>query len=262
MSAACTYEFDEKKYQSASRHQKEWGSALIKSLHLRGNERILDLGCGDGGLTEQLSLFVPKGSVLGIDASAGMIQTAKEHRRSNLEFMQMNINDMDFDASFDVIFSNAALHWVKDHQRMLEKAYRALKKGGCLAWNFAGEGNCACFFQTVREKMQEPQFEKCFIDFEWPWFMPSVNEYEYLMADKDFSQVQVAEEKRDRYFTSADEMIRWIDQPSLIPFMQCLPDAVKQDFRDAVVQDMIRKTRQPDGTCFETFRRINVVAVK
>ena len=71
-----TFEFDGEKYKKASRHQKEWGNSLIAELSLRGNEAILDLGCGDGGLTEELAQAVPEGNVLGIDASAGMIETA------------------------------------------------------------------------------------------------------------------------------------------------------------------------------------------
>ncbi len=71
-----TFEFDGEKYKKASRHQKEWGNKLISSLQLKGDETILDLGCGDGILIEQLSLLVPNGYVLGIDAFAGMIKTA------------------------------------------------------------------------------------------------------------------------------------------------------------------------------------------
>ena len=74
------YEFDGKKYQQASKHQKEWGSALIESLHFRGDESILDLGCGDGVLTEKLAVMVPNGKVLGIDASSDMLKTARLHQ--------------------------------------------------------------------------------------------------------------------------------------------------------------------------------------
>lgn len=71
-------EFDGEKYRSASKHQKEWGSRIISELKLDGDEHILDLGCGDGVLTEQLANLVPNGLVVGIDASQGMIDTAKK----------------------------------------------------------------------------------------------------------------------------------------------------------------------------------------
>jgi len=113
-----TFEFDGKKYKLASKHQKEWGCNLISELSFTGNETVLNLGCGDGILTEQLSLSVPYGKVLGIDASIHMIKTVKMLDRSNLEFVHMDINRMDFKNEFDLIFSNAALHWVKDHKRL------------------------------------------------------------------------------------------------------------------------------------------------
>ena len=81
-----TYEFDGEKYKKASRHQREWGNSLITELSLCGNEAILDLGCGDGGLTEELAQSVPNGNVLGIDASAGMGETPKQRERAKPEF--------------------------------------------------------------------------------------------------------------------------------------------------------------------------------
>ncbi len=64
-----TFEFDAEKYKAASAHQKEWGRKLISGLNLTGSERVLDLGCGDGGITAQLAECVPDGMVVGIDAS-------------------------------------------------------------------------------------------------------------------------------------------------------------------------------------------------
>lgn len=108
------FEFDGQKYKAASSHQKEWGTRIVAELRLTGSENILDLGCGDGVLTKQLANLVPKGKVLGIDASKGMIETAKELERSNLSFAVQDINDIAFSNEFDLIFSNAALHWVSN----------------------------------------------------------------------------------------------------------------------------------------------------
>ena len=102
-------EFDGEKYKQSSKHQKEWGNRLISELKIKGNEAILDLGCGDGVLTEELSMLVPHGKVIGIDASIGMINTAKKLERDNLIFICMDINDMDFVNQFDLVFSNVFL---------------------------------------------------------------------------------------------------------------------------------------------------------
>lgn len=257
-----TFEFDGDKYEKASKHQKEWGNSLISELSLRGNEAILDLGCGDGILTEQLAQLVPNGTVLGIDASAGMIATAQKRGKNNLAFIQMDINTMHFQNKFDVIFSNAALHWIKDHKTLLQNTVNALKNGGTILWDFAGDGNCSNFFAVMREKMQSGKYKKYFSHFEWPWYMPAKKDYAQAVADAGFANYNITEVNRDRFFSSADEMIKWIDQPSIVPFIRMIPNEIKAEFREEVIHTMLERTRQPDGTCFETFRRIHIRASK
>ena len=256
------YEFDGEKYKQASKHQKEWGNRLISRLTLRGSETILDLGCGDGILTEQLSLLVPNGKVIGIDASRGMIETAKRIKRDNLTFICMDINTIGFINEFDLIFSNATLHWIKNHELLLMRCLLALKPKSVIRWNFAGDGNCENFFHTLKALMNEPAYSAFFANFVWPWFMPSEAEYRRILENTGFSKVKIEFENADRYFSDSDEMIRWIDQPSIVPFMKQLPDSEKASFRNAVIEIMIERTKQPDGRCFETFRRIDVEAVK
>ncbi|MEA3225659.1 MAG: methyltransferase domain-containing protein, partial [Planctomycetota bacterium] len=114
------FEFDGEKYKRASGQQKAWGKTLISELELRGDERIVDLGCGDGALTAELAALVPDGSILGIDASESMIETARKgHAEANLQFELLDISAIDFDSEFDVVFSNATLHWIKDHTELL-----------------------------------------------------------------------------------------------------------------------------------------------
>ena len=91
-----TFEFDAEKYKRASPHQRQWGKKLIAELDLKGNERILDLGCGDGGITAQLAELVPNGLVVGIDASQSMIESAqKNYKAENMRFDLMDINTID-----------------------------------------------------------------------------------------------------------------------------------------------------------------------
>ena len=257
-----TYDFDGDKYKAASKHQKEWGSAIIVELPLAGNERILDLGCGDGALTAQLARRVPAGSLIGIDASAGMIETAKKLTQDNLDFRLMDINHLNVENHFDLVFSNATLQWIKDHNRLLRSVRESLKPGGMIRFNFAGDGNCSNLLAVVQEAMRHDDHARYFENFQWPWYMPAVCEYRELVVRCGFRQVKVWGENADRYFGSAEEMIRWIDQPSLVPFLKYVADDDRQRFRDTVVEKMMRRTQQADGRCFETFRRINVFARK
>ena len=257
-----THEFDGKKYENSSTHQKEWGAKLVAELGLQGAERVLDLGCGDGTLAASIAELVPEGKVVGIDASQGMIDAALPKARDNLEFMLMDINELDFLDGFDVVISNATLHWVKDHRRLLKNVHRALRTAGRLRFNFAGEGNCSHFFKVIREAMALDDFAAYFIDFEWPWYMPPIDEYRILVDSSGLRDARVWGENADRYFPDQEAMIRWIDQPSLVPFLTHVSDGDKGSFREFVVGRMIEETKQDDGRCFETFRRINVSATK
>jgi trans-aconitate 2-methyltransferase len=257
-----THEFDGNKYEKASAHQKQWGTKLIAELGLRGTERVLDLGCGDGTLTAQIAALLPHGEALGIDASQGMIDVARQKQTGNLRFLLLDINELDFTEEFDVVFSNATLHWIKDHQRMLQNVRQVLRSGGLLRFDFAGEGNCSHFFRVVREAVARLEFAPHFVGYEWPWYMPSVGQYEAIVAQSGFCESRVWGENADRYFPDAEAMVKWVDQPSLVPFLACIAAEQRAAFRDFVVGRMIEETRQADGRCFETFRRINVFARK
>jgi trans-aconitate methyltransferase len=92
--------------------------------------------------------------------------------------------------------------------------------------------------------------------------MPSREEYNKTVSDSNFYDVNVWEENADRYFNDQDEMIRWIEQPTIVPFIKYVDERLKNDFLSEVIERMIEKTKKDDGKCFETFRRINVYAVK
>lgn len=136
------YPFDGKEYEKSSQCQSEWGNALIAELNLKGNEAILDLGCGNGLTTKELARRVLYGKVRGIDSSWSMLEAAKAHKTTNMELLLLDINEMAFDNVFDVVFSNAALHWVLDHEKLLKNVYNALKQNGFMRIQFAGDGNC------------------------------------------------------------------------------------------------------------------------
>ncbi len=257
-----THEFNGQKYKEASKHQKEWGSTIISEFNLIGSESVLDLGCGDGELTKQISYLLPHGKVIGIDASEGMICTAKKLETENLKFEKIDINEISYSEEFDIIFSNATLHWVKDHQKLLGNCFKALKPGGILRFNFAGNGNCSNFFSVIQQIIKHRDYENFFKSFEWPWYMPDIEKYKTAVLKSNFKNINIWEENADRYFSDKTDMIKWIDQPSIVPFIKMVNGNLRDEFRSQVIQMMIDKTLQTDGSCFETFRRINVYAVK
>jgi trans-aconitate 2-methyltransferase len=159
---------------------------------------------------------------------------------------------------FDVVFSNSALHWVKDHHNLLRRVLRALKPGGFARFNFPADGNCATFNRTVRRVMAQPSYAPGFRAFEWPWYMPTPDDYRRLASQFPCRDLQVYGENADRFFPNAGTMIRWIDQPCLVPFLPYVASANREAFRAGVIERMVQATRQPDDRCFELFRRVHV----
>jgi trans-aconitate methyltransferase/ribosomal protein S18 acetylase RimI-like enzyme len=257
------FEFDGEKYKLSSSQQKAWGRKLITEFQFKGDEKILDLGCGDGVLTAELAKLVPDGFVLGIDASESMIETAqKDHAGANMRFELLDINAIDFESEFDLVFSNATLHWVKDHGKLLRSVFKSLKDGGTARFQFAGDGNCSNLIRILRRVMLARDYASYFSEFDWPWYMPAVDEYQVFLDEVAFAEKKVWSENGDKHFESAEAMTKWIDQPSLVPFLCCVAKKDRQRFRDVVVERMIKETLQDDGTFFETFRRINVLVRK
>lgn len=114
------------------------GEAALDLLDPQPGERVLDVGCGEGTLTRQI---VQRGAaVIGVDSSSSMVEAA---RAAGLDARLMDAADMTFDREFDAAFSNAALHWMLDKQRVAEAVFRALKPGGRFAGEMGGEGNLA-----------------------------------------------------------------------------------------------------------------------
>ena len=256
------YEFDGKLYEKASIFQQEWGNKLISELNLKGNEDILDLGCGDGLLTAKLAKLAPNGNVIGVDASEGMIKVAKEKEENNLKFLLMDINQIDLNRQFDFIFSNATLQWIKNQKQLWTNIHKLLNPNGFVRFNFAADGNSSHFIKVIKETIVFEEYKKYFSEFQWPWYMPSVDEYENNLKDFVFSELNVWSENTDRFFPDKEAMIGWVNQPNIVPFLKNIPEDKKELFREIVIEQMIKETLQENGRCFETFRRINVLAKK
>ena len=106
------------------------------------------------------------------------------------------------------------------------------------------------------------EYASHFAEFKWPWYMPSVGEYSTVMEGSGLHDARVWGENADRFFPDSEAISKWMAQPSLVPFLAHVPDRDKTSFREYVIKRMIEGTRQDDGRCFETFRRINVSAHK
>ena len=143
-SAASTSRWNAADYARVGAFVPELGAAALHLLDPKPGERILDIGCGDGALTHKIA---ERGaSVVGVDMSGELLAVA---RAIGLEVRQADAADMDFDSAFDAAFSNAALHWMLDKERVAAAVFRALKPGGRFAGEMGGEGNLAVLREAL-----------------------------------------------------------------------------------------------------------------
>jgi trans-aconitate methyltransferase len=132
-------------YRKNAAYVPALGAAVLELLNPQPGEQILDLGCGEGSLTERI--VAAGASVVGVDVSEEMVAGA---RARGLDARVMDAVRLPFDGEFDAVFSNAALHWVRDHDAMLAGVYRALKPGGRFVAEFGGHGNIAAIQVAIR----------------------------------------------------------------------------------------------------------------
>jgi len=151
---------------------------VIELLNPREGERILDIGCGDGQLTLKIK---EKGcSVLGIDFSANMVEAAI---RRGVEAILMDGHNIHFIDEFDAVFSNAALHWFTEPEKVIESVYRALKHNGRFVGEFGGKGNISALIEAMQEVFNE---NGEFGNFKLPWYFPGATEYKASLEKHGF----------------------------------------------------------------------------
>jgi trans-aconitate 2-methyltransferase len=146
-----TRDWDARTYDRVSGPQEEWSRAIIERLELRGDETVLDAGCGSGRVTELLLERLPRGRVIAVDGSAAMVEQARERLDpARTTLIHSDLLDLDLRAEADAVFSNAVFHWIKDHRRLFELLYAALRPGGRIEAQCGGEGNVARFYAALR----------------------------------------------------------------------------------------------------------------
>lgn len=135
--------WDAATYDRVSDPQVEMARAVLDRLELRGDETVLDAGCGSGRVTEVLLERVARGRVIAVDADAAMVGEARAKLAGRADVRQASLLDLDLDGEVDAVFSNAVLHWILDHERLFERLHAALRPGGRLSAQCGGRGNIA-----------------------------------------------------------------------------------------------------------------------
>ena len=180
-SIASTSRWDATDYARGGRFVSDLGGAALDLLDPKMGERILDVGCGDGALTHKI---VERGAdVVGVDNSPELVAAA---RAIGLAVLEMDAADMTFDAQFDAAFSNAALHWMLDKDRVAQATFRALKPGGRYAGEMGGDGNLAKLRQTLDAELVARGYPPPLESSNW---YPSVEDFAAVYEAAGFTEL-------------------------------------------------------------------------
>jgi trans-aconitate methyltransferase len=261
-----TAEWNAADYAANSAVQQTWARELIAQLHLRGDEHILDVGCGDGKVTTELARAVPKGSATGIDASPEMIRFARTsfpHKTvPNLEFKMMDARHIHLAQRFDIVFSSSALHWLDDHPAFLRGAASVLHSGGRLMVSCGGKGNAQDVFVALRPEMRLKQWCKFFRKLPKPYFFHSPVEYEKWLPRFGFKSHGVKLSPKDAVYHGRDGFAAWL-RTTWLPYTQCVPEDLREEFITAVTDRYVaRHPPDADGRFHVRMMRLEIDAVK
>lgn len=211
--------WNSKQYDENARFVSDLGAPVLELLNPQPGERILDLACGDGVLTKKI---VELGcTVVGVDSSLDFIESATQ---LGLDARHLNAYEIEFESEFDAVFSNAALHWMKDATKVIENAYRSLKPGGRFVAECGGHG-CV---QTIRLALIEELDLRGHPGKEYdPWLFASDIEYGELLKKAGFDVEYIA--LIDRPTPLPGDIIGWLETFSH-NFMAPLADAERPLF--------------------------------
>jgi trans-aconitate 2-methyltransferase len=244
-----TVMWDPVDYARSSSAQLVWAREVIGRLGLKGNEQVLDVGCGDGKVSAEFLRHVPRGSVTGIDSSPEMIAYALETYPSDehhgLFFHVMDACSMDLPRRFDIVFSNAALHWIEDQRAVLKGISRALVPGGRLIISCGGKGNAGAFAASVDEVTCRPRWSSYFRDFRFPYFFCGPEEYLQWLRGTGLKARRVELVPKDMVHGSPGDLSSWV-RTTWMPYTRRVPADEQGEFIAEVVEAYVSK-HPPDG---------------
>ena len=240
-------EWDAETYAQKFSFVARYGEGLVEMIHGEGLS-VLDLGCGDGSLTQ---LIAQKGHhVLGLDASPDLVKRARDHY-PELQFVLADAVEMEVPGeSFDVVFSNAVLHWIPREKQsvVLSRIFCALKPGGRFIFELGGYGNTDSVHAALRCEM-----ERRGLNYTMPFYFPTIGEYAQLVEQSGLLMRKAILFDRPTLLANPDGLRNWINMFVQDPFNGISP-AVKSQIITAVVEQL-RPSLYRDGTwCIDYVR--------
>ncbi len=243
-------DWDANRYEEDAKFVRDLGDEVIELLDPKKDEKILDLGCGEGSLTLKISQRGAK--VVGVDSSYLMVEKS---RAKGIEAYVRSARELDYHERFDGVFSNAVLHWIPQADEVAYGVYRALKRGGRFVAEFGGEGNVATIIKAISQLFEEhPQWG----GFENSWYFPSANEYKKVLESVGFEVVSARIIPRPVPIKSIEN---WLDLFGE-GIMKAMSEEEKKKFKSKLTEMLKPKLYDEERGWWADYVRVRVKAVK
>jgi trans-aconitate 2-methyltransferase len=224
--------WDARTYHRVSNVQFERGLEVLDRLPLRGDETVLDAGCGSGRVTQVLERRLPRGRVVAVDADAAMAAEARANLSDRAEVIVASLTDLALAEPVDAAFSNAVFHWVLDHDRLFERLHAALRPGGRLVAQCGAAGNIECVLSIVDDVAARPEYADAFRGWIKPYWFPTAEETRARLERAGFVEARCWVEGHD---AQPEEPRAFVETVCLGQHLERLPDDAREPFLNAVL---------------------------
>jgi ubiquinone/menaquinone biosynthesis C-methylase UbiE len=249
-------------YHRVSNPHVTWGAKVLEDLPLRGDETVLDAGCGSGRLTAELLERLPNGHVIALDQSQNMLAAARENLvpryGDRVTFVQADLQDLttyQLGEPVDIIFSTASFHWVKDHPRLLANLFAVLNPGGWLVAQCGGGANLAALLSRAAELMATPRYAPFFADWSGPWEYADDRTTANRLRDAGFVDVETSLEEAPTRLADAATFREFLTTVIFGAHLARIPD---EDLREGFVDHLTDLAAVDDPPFFLDYWRLNL----
>jgi trans-aconitate 2-methyltransferase len=218
-------------YDRVSDVQASWAQAVLDRLPLRGDETVLDAGCGSGRVTAMVLDRLPQGHVVAVDGAPSMVEYARNALGHRATVFQSDLTELELEHPVDAVFSNAVFHWVPDHERLFARLHAAMKPGARLIAQYGGQGNVANFHDVASVVAAEEPFSEHIAGWRGPWNFTDAEYAREKLEAAGFTEVETWLEPAPMRPAEPREFIRVV---CLGHHLSALPDELKGPYVDAV----------------------------